>query len=1012
MKRFFIFSQPSEYVYENLLSENFRVNKIVVLFNILFCFIVFFKNIYLRLSGNLDNVALFWALIFVCIADITYSIICMTVFRKVFSKPLSNISSFINPALMIFNTGLLLFAVFVEILFRYGNINSMMVLITMLWVFCLAAIPHIVLILQLSIFFMGYSLLTTLLFPFSSINYIGNFALYITFLAMGLTRYRMLREKIEMEESEKALALLNENIKWKESGKYNQELHYFEAVEDKQLIAKGHFDLTGNRVILYQSYQITHRDYSKFSTFDENFGDYKSVATRESDYPMLDKMSNRQVLINDFEKGRNSYSITFPAKVEPKTVTWVRLDYHLYRVPDNGHIELFAYLIDSGREYLEQLMLSRLSNFGITALGYIDATYGKSSLYFYQAQGGNIHMNMDYAERIKILEVSGIDTSQADDYIKQTELSTIVENLKNNNGSYNIRVGSTSETIMQIEFCWLDEASNMILYMMSNITAQVELETRHELDLRRTNAMRRAISDSFVSLYHVDIVKNTIEKVNLDPDSDSLTSEPRDIFKTIGELEKAHLDPETIRENKEFWYVPSFENRLKGRDFLTHDVKTKTRGWVQLNILPYKYDKKGHLTEILWLIRTIDDEKKHELEQQEALRLANKAALAANRAKSTFLSNMSHDIRTPMNAVIGFAEIALAHLNDRERVTDSLHKILVSGNHLQQLINDILDMSHIESGKLSVREEYCDLFQVTERITSIIYPQASAKHLDFTINTEEVEHNYIYADTLKLNQILINLLNNAVKFTEEGGFVSLKIEEYLSSEPDHAGYRFIVEDNGIGMSEDFLSRVFQPFERESTATVSGIEGSGLGLSITNNLVELMNGTLFVESSEGKGSKFTATIQFRLADEDEIKDYKDKNEEDDDIDREIFTGKRVLIVEDNELNREIAELILKESGFLTECACDGTQAIEMLDHSSMGYYDLVLMDIQMPVMDGYEATGNLRASEREDISSIPIIAMTANAFDEDKNRATASGMNDHISKPIDRKVLLKTLKKYF
>ncbi len=536
----------------------------------------------------------------------------------------------------------------------------------------------------------------------------------------------------------------------------------------------------------------------------------------------------------------------------------------------------------------------------------------------------------------------------------------------------------------------------------------------------------------------------------------------------------------------------------------------------------------------------IDDEKKMEeqLERQKIdLEDALAAAQHANKAKTTFLNNMSHDIRTPMNAIIGFTSLAAAHIDNIEKVQDYLAKITTSSNHLLSLINDVLDMSRIESGKVKIEEKETSLPEIMHDLKTIVQADVTSKQLEFYIDTADVVNEHVMCDKLRLNQVLLNLLSNAMKFTKPGGLVGVRIVQKGNAPEGWASYEFEIKDSGIGMSKEFLEHVFEPFERERTSTVSGIQGTGLGMAITKNIVDMMNGTITVESEEGKGSTFTVALQFKtcigsvrqevipelnglralVADDDfntcssvtkmlsvigmrpdwttsgkeavlraqlateqsdeyavyiidwlmpdmngvevvrrirniigEEKpiiiltayDWSDIEQEareagvtafcskpiflselrevleapfvvqntvDDSEEEAIsFEGKKILLVEDNELNQEIAVEILGETGFVIDVADDGEVAVEKMKEAQPGQYDLILMDIQMPKMNGYEATRHIRAMDNPDIASIPIIAMTANAFDEDKKEALNAGMNGHIAKPIDIPVLLEVL----
>lgn len=527
-------------------------------------------------------------------------------------------------------------------------------------------------------------------------------------------------------------------------------------------------------------------------------------------------------------------------------------------------------------------------------------------------------------------------------------------------------------------------------------------------------------------------------------------------------------------------------------------------------------------------LRSVDEETRNEMEKKSTLESALMQANRANQAKSTFLSNMSHDIRTPMNAIIGFTTLAATHIDRRDQVEEYLKKIMMSGNHLLNLINDILDMSHIESGKIQLDEQPCSLSEILHGLRSIVQVDVDAKNLELHIDAVDVFDEEIRCDRLRVNQVLLNLLSNAVKYTNPGGVINLCLTEKPGAPDGCANYEFVVQDTGIGMSKEFVTHIFEPFERERNSTISGIQGTGLGMAITKNIVDMMNGSIEVESEQGVGTRVTVCFTFSLCGEphvpqtfcagengralvlshdvgvahilgelgftvDEFQtgaaalsaaeadpayqlylvdgDLEDvsaaftarlheKLDDDatiiaigecewseieetfgpagvsafcgkplllsdlrkclkslamEDSEREnavgpqtrLWTG-RILLAEDNELNQEIAMAILEEAGFTVEVAGNGQIAVEMLKRSEPGYYQLVLMDIQMPVMNGYQASRAIRELEDPALASIPVIAMTANAFEEDKREALKHGMNAHIAKPIDIGILFRTL----
>ena len=536
--------------------------------------------------------------------------------------------------------------------------------------------------------------------------------------------------------------------------------------------------------------------------------------------------------------------------------------------------------------------------------------------------------------------------------------------------------------------------------------------------------------------------------------------------------------------------------------------------------------------------RSVDEEMKIEMEKKTLLENALQQANRANKAKSIFLSNMSHDIRTPMNAIVGFTSLAINHIQSRDLVEEYLKKIMTSGNHLLSLINDVLDMSRIESGKIHLDENPCCLPDIIQGLRNILQADIHAKQMDLNIDVVDIVDEEIYCDKLRLNQVLLNLLSNAVKYTGTGGTVSMRITEKKGAPKGCGIYEFQIKDTGIGMSQEFVEHIFEPFEREQSSTTSGIQGTGLGMAITKNIVDMMHGTIEVKSRQGLGTEVNVCFTFRLhsdkkepieipalkncralvvdddfnacdsvtdmlgqlgmrtewtlsgkeallrtrqavsrddiynvyvvdwmlpdmngievtrrirkemgkdvpiilmtaydwADiEEEAKeaginafcskplflselrrclhaivdaDKTEKKQKDGDADKH-YSG-RILLAEDNELNQEIATAILEDAGFTTDIAGNGQLAVDMLKKSQPGYYQLILMDVRMPVMDGYQATKEIRKFENHELASIPILAMTANAFEEDRQEALKCGMNGHLAKPIDIKGLFDTL----
>ena len=399
-------------------------------------------------------------------------------------------------------------------------------------------------------------------------------------------------------------------------------------------------------------------------------------------------------------------------------------------------------------------------------------------------------------------------------------------------------------------------------------------------------------------------------------------------------------------------------------------------------------------------------------QQLNKLRMAAEDALhvaeSANKAKSTFLSNMSHDIRTPMNAIIGFTTLALSSITEQEKVKDYLGKILASSNHLLSLINDILDMSRIESGKVVLEKQETNLAVLADEIEHLLGEQAKAQGLELKVDYSGLRDRDVFCDKTRLNQVLLNLLSNAVKFTPAGGHVSFTLTQLEQLSPGKGVYEIRVKDDGIGMTAEFTKRVFEPFERERTSTVSKIQGTGLGMAIAKNIIDMMGGTIDLHTKKGEGTEFVLRLELVLQTQPKPVEAK-QQELLPEASSESFAGKRLLLVEDNELNREIACMILCKYGFELETAENGQEAVEMVAAAAPGYYDLVLMDIQMPIMDGHEATRRIRALENPELAKVPIVAMTANAFDEDRRAAKDCGMNGFISKPINMQEVIQALR---
>ncbi|MDE7253940.1 MAG: response regulator [Acetatifactor sp.] len=668
-------------------------------------------------------------------------------------------------------------------------------------------------------------------------------------------------------------------------------------------------------------------------------------------------------------------------------------------------------------------------------------------------------------------------------------------------------------------------------------------------ELEEQLAIVDALSRDYLNVYAVDTGKDTVKIIKLEG---YLTSGlERDLTKTfpytalVQQYVEERVYSEDRQELSEALSIEKVTEKLSSDSEYMGSYRIMVDGTIHNYQFIYVKGKRKNSQEgftVLVGFRNVDEIVRREQEQKQILAEALAEAQHANRAKTAFLNNMSHDIRTPMNAIIGFTSLAATHIDNKETIRNYLDKIMTASKHLLSLINDVLDMSRIESGKVRINEEETSLPEIMHDLKTIVQADIKAKQFEFYIDTLDVTNETIICDKLRLNQVLLNILSNAMKYTKTGGTVSVRIIQ-TNSEPDgYASYQFRIKDNGIGMSEEFLKHVFEPFEREQTATVSGIQGTGLGLAITKNIIDMMNGTIEVESEVGKGTEFIVSFKFRTAEqpqktehleklmnqralildddmntcmsvskmlssigmnpdwttqakeaiahtefaieenkpysayiidwlmpdmngievvrrirkvigdaatiiiltaydwadiEDEAKEagvtafcskpiflselrqiliasYMDsaaenENGSEEKDPKDIFTGRKILLVEDNEINQEIAQEILSNVGFVVDTVGDGSEAVDRIKNVEAGTYELILMDVQMPIMDGYEATRQIRALEDSAKAAVPIVAMTANAFDEDKQKALEAGMNDFVTKPIDIAKLLDTLK---
>ena len=564
----------------------------------------------------------------------------------------------------------------------------------------------------------------------------------------------------------------------------------------------------------------------------------------------------------------------------------------------------------------------------------------------------------------------------------------------------------------------------MALIVVRDVTERkkIEIENTRRMDLIM------GLTNDYESVYFVDLETDSYDIYRR---NDRITTKYSSIFlPSFSDSVEAFAYKGVYRQDRENFIrllsIDEIKKTLKKKNGFTFSFRTGNTGAPQYYQVKGVRIGSGRDMQLLLGFANIEEERQEELRKRKLLEDALEQARHAADAKSAFLSNMSHDIRTPMNAIMGFAGIASEHLDDPDKVRSCLDKIIASSNHLLQLINNVLDMSRIESGRMVLEESWVNIRDIVHEVTDFMKPEILAREHEYEFRVGENIPDYVLCDRLRVTQLLLNILSNAVKYTPKQGRIRLSVTEGIGAPQGYFALEFVISDTGIGMSRDFQARMFEPFERENNTTVSKVMGSGLGMSICKGIVDSMGGSMTVNSQQGRGSVITVNLAMK---------YKTGDEETAEIIGEgagdsgrqsvtsrsalfyeaVHTGKskdkdkiRILVVEDNALNREIAKELLEDIGYLVETAEDGESAILMIRRSDRDYYDAVLMDIQMPGIDGYEAARNIRRLFDWEHAQIPIIAMTANAFEEDMERARSAGMNAYIAKPVEPESVKKIL----
>ncbi|MCR5823159.1 MAG: response regulator [Lachnospiraceae bacterium] len=522
------------------------------------------------------------------------------------------------------------------------------------------------------------------------------------------------------------------------------------------------------------------------------------------------------------------------------------------------------------------------------------------------------------------------------------------------------------------------------------------------------NKVIRTLSKAYFSIYYVDLETHAYEEVYATDYMKERIPSKGNSYQLLVDMVLPGLYEQYYDDVKALGDSARTIRELDHADSFCVECNSKAIGWIKIVVMAAERNEKGEATALLVAGQNIDTEKQDEIETREEMKAAYVEAQRANAQKTDFIAKMSHDIRTPMNAIMGMTTIAEKHIEDSEKVRYCVETIKEAGRHLLALINEVMDVTKIEAGKIELVKDYFSVSGLVDNVLKMMSPLSDAKEQMLVLNMTGVTHKYVTGDRTRVEEILTNIVSNAIKYTYEKGLISIDIAEEKATDTE-SDYIFTVKDSGIGMSKEFQKHLFEAFSREDDEYINKSEGTGLGLTIAKKYIEAMNGSISFKSEKGHGSEFRVKIRLELQEAAE-EEYHDSDEIPK-LDELKLNGKRALLVEDNDLNAEIGRELLEMTGLATERAVDGADAVNMFTSSAPGYYDIIFMDVIMPVMNGYEATTAIRASGRADGSEVPIIAMTANAFASDIKEALKSGMNDHIAKPIDNEYLVKVLMKY-
>ena len=621
-----------------------------------------------------------------------------------------------------------------------------------------------------------------------------------------------------------------------------------------------------------------------------------------------------------------------------------------------------------------------------------------------------------YSSCIRYYYENFVIKESAPDFLEKLGAEHLKEHLSTNERfayRYRVHPNKLGQQYFEIQIARMPNADGFKVIMGYRYSDDLVAE-QEKLQTKLENALAEAtlnseiigtISKLYWLIYRIDLVAGTYEEISAAQETHKLTGRKGYVADIFEELCTRIVSDEHRTMMREFWDMSTLSERLKDKDSVLVEYKTRMGSWNLARIIAKKRDLEGNVLSALYVVRKIDQEKQKEIEYKQQLMETAEDARRANMAKTDFLRRMSHDIRTPINGIRGMINIAEHFPNDIKKQEECREKVKEASGFLLDLVNNILDMNKLESGAIVLEHKSFDLLEVLKEINDVAKMNASLRGLSVSIDHTKIRHSHLLGSPLHLKQILQNIEGNAVKYNKEGGSVALSASE-IACANGTVTFKFVCRDTGRGMSKEFLAHAFEPFAQEDTSARTAYMGTGLGLPIAKQLAEMMGGTIEVESEQNVGTTFTVIIPFEMDTAYENGDTLKSSAAEGDV-----SGAKVLLVEDNELNMEIAQFILENAGMKVTAAYNGKEAVDAFASSKEGYFDLILMDVLMPVMDGLEATRTIRAMKREDAKNIPIFAMTANAFTDDIEESRKAGMNEHLAKPLNVAEMMSVIKRY-